>query len=217
MNKLLPIRSMPDIAFACSRLAQHLQNPSPKHTQLANQVLAYLLNTKTLSIKYCDHPATPIFTPSSDAAFADDQQTRKSSFGYLFQLYGGPIDWKASKQITVTTSSTEAELLALSETARQCIWWMNFFRHIQFDLSDRTPIRCDNQQTLGLVNNEMPRLSTRLKHIEVHDSWLRQEIQTGNISTVWVSTNDMAADGFTKILPYQKHQHFIDLLHLYNP
>ena len=207
----------PDIAFACSRLAQHLQNPSPKHTQLANQVLAYLLNTKTLSIKYCDHPATPIFTPSSDAAFADDQQTRKSSFGYLFQLYGGPIDWKASKQITVTTSSTEAELLALSETARQCIWWMNFFRHIQFDLSDRTPIRCDNQQTLGLVNNEMPRLSTRLKHIEVHDSWLRQEIQTGNISTVWVSTNDMAADGFTKILPYQKHQHFIDLLHLYNP
>lgn len=26
----------PDISFACSRLAQYLQNPSPRHVQLAN-------------------------------------------------------------------------------------------------------------------------------------------------------------------------------------
>ena len=182
--------------------------------QLANQVIAYLLTTKTLSIQFSDNAEEPTFVPSSDAAFADDAQTRKSSFGYLFQLYGGPIDWKATKQTTVTTSSTEAELLALSEAARQCIWWINFFRHIRFNLCEQTPIRCDNQQTLGLVNNDMPRLSTRLKHVEVHDSWLRQEVQRGNISTIWVSTNDMAADGLTKALTNQKHQHFVHLLQL---
>ena len=60
----------------------------------------------------------------------------------------------------------------------------------------------------------MPRLSTRLKHVEVHDLWLRQEVQRGNISTMWVSTSDMAADGLTKALPNQKHQHFIQLLQL---
>lgn len=31
----------------------------------------------------------------------------------------GVIDWKASKQKTVTTSSTEAELLAVSTTAKE--------------------------------------------------------------------------------------------------
>lgn len=31
-------------------------------------------------------------------------------------VYSGPVDWKASKQPTVTTSTTEAELLGLSET-----------------------------------------------------------------------------------------------------
>ena len=49
----------------------------------------------------------------SDAAFADNAD-RRSSDGFLFMLFSGPIDWKASKQLTVTTSSTEAELLALS-------------------------------------------------------------------------------------------------------
>ena len=36
-------------------------------------------------------------------------------------LFGGAIDWRASKQKTVTTSSTEAELLALSNAASEMI------------------------------------------------------------------------------------------------
>jgi hypothetical protein len=38
-----------------------------------------------------------IFYKASDAAFEDDPE-RKSSQGYLFSLYGLPIDWKATVQ-----------------------------------------------------------------------------------------------------------------------
>jgi hypothetical protein len=62
-----------------------------------------------------------VFLCSSDAAFADDKLTRRSSDGYLFQLFGGAIDWRAAKQKTVTTSSTEAELLALLRTAKEAV------------------------------------------------------------------------------------------------
>jgi len=50
----------------------------------------------------------------SDASYTDDVTTRCSTEGYLFQLFGGIIDWKYVKQSTVTISTTEAELLALA-------------------------------------------------------------------------------------------------------
>ena len=156
----------------------------------------------------------PIFLSSTDAAFADDQKTRKSSFGYLIQLYGGPIDWKASKQATVTTSSTEAELLALSETARQTLWWKRFFATIQFDTQQPMVIYCDNKMTLGLMDSETPRLSTRLRHVDIHSCWLRQKIQERRVTTEWIPTAEMPADGLTKALPIQKHQKFIKLINM---
>ena len=63
-----------------------------------------------------------MFFCASDAAFADDPQTCRSTGGYLHKLFGGPIDWHSGKQKTVTTYSTEAELLALSRTAKETIW-----------------------------------------------------------------------------------------------
>ena len=124
------------------------------------------------------------------------------------------MDWKASKQATVTTSSTEAELLALSETARQTHWWTRFFNNIHFDTDQPKVIHCDNQQTLSLVQNETPRLSTRLRHVDIHSCWLRQEVQEKRITTAWIPTARMPADGLTKALSNQKHQNFIQLLNM---
>ena len=123
----------PDIAFATAELAQYLTIPSTLHRQAANRDLSSLHYTNQLAIEFSDAKTNPIFLSSSDAAFADDQKNRKSSFEYLIQLYGGPIDLKASKQTIVTTLSTVAELLALSEKARQTLWWNRFFENINFD------------------------------------------------------------------------------------
>ena len=64
-----------------------------------------------------------IFACASDTAFADDPATRKSTEGYLFQLFGGSIDWHSTKQKTVTTFSTEAELLSLTHAMKEALWW----------------------------------------------------------------------------------------------
>ena len=205
----------PDISFATSLLAQFLTKPSPAHLEAANHVLAYLNSTKTLAIEYIGQESEDhIFLADTDAAFADDSITRKSSYGYLFRLFGGPIDWKASKQATVTTSSTEAELLSLSETARQAVWWNRFFDSIDFHTDQDLYISCDNLQTINLMQADTPKLSTRLRHVDIHRHWLRQEVQNGKIHTKWIPTAEMPADGLTKSLPRQKHERFINLLHL---
>ena len=204
----------PDVAFSTAKLAQFLTNPSPLHQAAANRVLSYLYHSRHLAVEYTKTKNDPIFLSSSDAAFADDQKSRKSSFGYLIQLYGGPIDWKASKQATVTTSSTEAELLALSETSRQTLWWKRFFYSIEFDTQQPMVVFCDNTQTLSLMQAETPKLMTRLKHIDIHSCWLRQEVQNKRITAEWIPTANMPADGLTKPLPPQKHQNFIKLINM---
>lgn len=109
-----------DVSRACSRLAEFM--PSPAHQAAADR---YLAGTKHLAIEYSGGDVKlqdqHVFIASSDAAYADDHNTRKSSDGFLFQLYGGLIDWHAGKQKTVTLSSTEAELLALSFASREAI------------------------------------------------------------------------------------------------
>jgi hypothetical protein len=210
--------SRPDIAKSISKLAGFQQNPSPLHIKAADHCLQYLLHTRNLAIEYDGNDfadsTRKIFIAASDAAYSDDPETRYSSNGFCFKLYGGMIHWKATKQQTVTTSSTEAELLALSSTSKEFMWWIRLFRNIEFDLEEDSTIYCDNTQTIRLLQMETPRLITKLKHVDVHSCWIRQEVQKGSIYVQWISTNDMVADGLTKALSPQKHARFIELLGL---
>ena len=47
-----------------------------------------------------------------------DNPDYKSSVGYLYHIVGGPIDWYTAKQKIVTISTTEVELLVLSNTRK---------------------------------------------------------------------------------------------------
>jgi hypothetical protein len=75
-------------------------------------------------------------------------------------------------------------------------------------------IYCDNLQTVGVVTKEEDKLFTRLRHVDVHQHWLRQEVADGQISVQWKPTNLMPADGLTKILVRQKHAEFVKQLGL---
>lgn len=219
----------PDIAQAHSELSRHLQNPGQKHVSAAYHAWKYLIGQKRLAIgAHGDQSSRtiymgsslggagtePLFYGASDAAFADDLPTRRSSQGYLFMLYGMPIDWKATLQRSVTKSTTEAELLALSTAASELQAWNRLFKHIKLDLGMVPTIFCDNLQTVGVVTKHEDKLFTRLRHVDVHQHWLRQEVAAGRVSVQWKPTNLMPADGLTKILVRQKHTEFVRQLGL---
>lgn len=75
-------------------------------------------------------------------------------------------------------------------------------------------ISCDNQQTIRLVVGSAERISTKLRHVDVHNLWLRQEHARGQFQLTYVPTNDMPADGLTKNLSRAKFEHFRSLLNL---
>src|SRR5436853_1931008 len=128
-----------------SKLLEFLQNPSLIYLVVANQTLEYLVATKFLAIEFNGNQQDKkIFITSSDSAFVDDSNTCYSSYGFCFFFYSGLIYYKAVKGTIVTTSLIEAELLALSTTAKDFIWWMCLFQNIQFDLEEEPTIYCNN-------------------------------------------------------------------------
>ena len=115
--------SRPDIVFAVSILSSFLTNPFSRHIKLANKVLRYLASTKHLAIEFNPQLKDQhlVFIASSDASYRDDPDTRRSTMGSAYTLFNGIIDWKAAKQKTVTTSTTEAELLGVSSVAKDTL------------------------------------------------------------------------------------------------
>ena len=98
----------PNIAKIYLKLAEFLTNPNQKYLDVVNQAIAYCLRTKSTAIEYSGEVyrvyvyfknpegEDVTFYGASDAAFADYKDTRWSSQGYLFMLFGGLIDWKAT-------------------------------------------------------------------------------------------------------------------------
>ena len=79
---------------------------------------------------------------------------------------------------------------------------------------DDMVIQCDNQQTLRLVKEEIGKLYIKLKHVDIHNHWLRQEHQQRRITVRYVESKSMIADGLTKALPLDSHRRFLDQMNL---
>ena len=122
--------------------------------------------------------------------------------------------WRANKQDTVTTSSTEAELLALSQTPKESIYLSRLFRALSLELDEPLVIECDNRQTIRLLVEEVTKLQTKLRHVDIHSHWLRQEVQRGSIQLSWQETKKMMADGLTKALGKGLFQRFREMIGL---
>jgi hypothetical protein len=197
----------PDVAFAAARLARFNANPGPHHHAAADQALLYLRSTKALALQF---GGDDTFNVASDASFADNTMDRKSSQAYVMKLFGGTIGWRANKQGTVTTSTTEAELLSLAQAAKEAMFISRLIKELGIKLDDeRIRIQCDNQQTIRLVNKDIGKLQTKLRHVDIHNHWLRQEAQRKRIQVEYRQTTDMIADGLTKAMNHGQLQKFV--------
>ena len=81
----------PDTARQANKLSEFLTNPSQRHQDAVDRAISYLYGTYTLAIEFSASSPEAV-TYASNAAFTDDPITQYSTEGYLFKLFGGPID-----------------------------------------------------------------------------------------------------------------------------
>jgi hypothetical protein len=99
--------------------------------------------------------------------------------------------------------------------AKEAIFTSRLLSEIGIKLPDSTiTIQCDNTQTIQLINKEVSKLQTKLRHVDIHNHWLRQEATKGTIAVTYVPSAEMLADGLTKALPSNKWATFLKQLGL---
>ncbi|KAK9685566.1 hypothetical protein QE152_g37935 [Popillia japonica] len=154
--------SRPDIMFAVNQVSRFLNNPGIEHWCAVKRILKYLQGTKNIGIRYNGDLQLTIY---SDADFAGDCDTRRSTTGYVSLLATGPVTWSSHRQKCVTKSTAEAEYIAASDAVAEIVWLRNFLKEIKISVSDSTPLYVDNQSAIKLMkNNEHHK---RTKHIDM--------------------------------------------------
>ena len=58
----------------------------------------------------------------ADAGYLSDPHKARSQTGYVFISGGTAISWRFTKQSIVATSSNHAEIIAIHEASRECVW-----------------------------------------------------------------------------------------------
>jgi hypothetical protein len=192
----LMLGTRPDIAFAVIKMSQFSANPSQEHLDKAIYIMRYLVGTQEYSIVYDGVKAEGLIA-YTDSDWAADQIKRRSTTGYFATLAGGIICWQSRLQKTVALSSTEAEYMALSDTSRQIKWIQSIFSELGFALK-AIPICADNQGSIFIGSN--PVQERRTKHIDIRYHYVRECIEEGDVSVVFIEGKENPADMFTKNL-----------------
>ena len=106
-------------------------------------------------------------------------------------------------------------MLALAQTTKESLYVSRLLKELSVRLdNNRVQIQCDNYQTIRLVTAEIAVLQTRLRHVDIHNHWLRQEVLNGTIKVVYTPSNELMADGLTKPLQGTMFKAFIDQIGL---
>ena len=201
--------SRPDIAAATGILAQHMSNPSTEHWSGVKRMLRYLKGTMNYGLRYSDDGSNQL-VGFSDADWAGDLDTRRSTSGYTFYIGKSLVSWSSRRQSTVARSSTEAEYVALSSASQEAIWLRRLMRDISFQEVPPTLIHEDNQGAIDLSKNA--KHHDRTKHIDISHHFIRERVACNEIVVDYCPTGDMVADVMTKAVPKVKFEKFRSML-----
>ena len=142
-----------------------------------------------------DNPNINVY---ADASYGINKD-RKSQTGIIVKIGQSTIISKSVKQNIVTKSSTEAELVAASESVSIAHSLKSLMDELQIK-SNGIKIHQDNQSTIRLINNNRP-ISQRTKHIDIRYFFLRDRIENKDIEIIYTPSNEMISDLLTKPLP----------------
>jgi hypothetical protein len=194
------LQSRIDLCFSVHELSKCSHSNDKQTFAWGKHVLRYLADKTNLGVTLygADSPQDLAVTVATDASFAN-QPDMKSTTGLIVFLGKSPVSWRTTKQSLVTTSSSAAELVAISSGVDEARFVMLVANELGVLNQHPIHVLTDSQvaQTILGKNGE----SRRSRHLNIRAGRLREMIQGKTIEVQYLPTDRQPADALTKQLP----------------
>ena len=190
-------RGRPDIqqatAFHCTRVIR----PDRDDQKKLAKTLKYLIATIHIPL-ILSMGTSGISEWWIDASFAihDDMRSRTGS---IMSLGKGALYSASTKQKIMTSSSTEAELVGVSDTLPKILWCRHFME-AQGCVVEDVYVYQDNQSAILLENNGIKSVGKGTRHIKIKYFFVTDKIKDNELRIMWCPTEKMVGDFYTKPL-----------------
>nr|KYP72337.1 Copia protein [Cajanus cajan] len=191
----------PDIMFSICICARFQVKPKEVHLQAIKRILRYLKGTANLGINFYKSQNFALLG-YCDADYAGDKWERKSTSGRCHFLGRCLVSWIRKRQSTIALSTCEAEYVTAGHCLTQLLWIKHQLKDYNIYESS-IPVLCDNTTTINISKN--PILHSRTKHIEIKHHFIRDYVQKGTFSLVYVKIEEQLVDIFTKPLQEDRY------------
>jgi hypothetical protein len=114
-----------DITHAVGFLSKYMSKPGKGHWTTVKKVFRCLHGIASEGLCYQGRPGLDRVLDMHgfvDTDWVEDLDRRRSTSGYVFNLFGGSISWMRKRQYIVALSTTEVEYMATTHARKEAVW-----------------------------------------------------------------------------------------------
>jgi phosphoribosyl-AMP cyclohydrolase len=194
----------PDIAHAMGVLRRYMLKPGKENWTTVKKVFRYLHGTTSYGLCYQGRSGLDRVVDIHsfvDAYWDGDLDCRRSTSGYVFNLFGGAISWMSKRQAVVALSTTEVEYMATTHASKEAVWLQRLYSGIGL-VQQVVRLDCDSQSAIFLAKN--PTYHSKTKHIDVQYHFVRDMVEEKKVLLEKVDTLKNVVDSLTKSVSTEK-------------
>ena len=191
----------PDVAYAVHQLCKCLHKPTPELLRETDYIIAYLGATASLGLTYTREQTRLL--GYADASW----ETAHSTSGWLVMWGSAALTWGSRKQKCIALSTCEAEIIALSEAAKDVVYLRKLVKGLGAEEPSPTSLRTDSKSARDVSYN--PEHHDRMKHVQRRHFFVRDMVESFELEVPFVPTAENVADLFTK--PMKDKKQFMKL------
>ncbi|OLP97902.1 Retrovirus-related Pol polyprotein from transposon TNT 1-94 [Symbiodinium microadriaticum] len=199
-------RTRPDISYVASLVGSLATRAPRRAIQIAEKAIAYLQRTMGYSLIYQTDGSGLV--AYCDASFAPEGG--RSHSGWIVLLHDCVIAWRSGRQATVTLSTAEAELMAMSE-AVLALQSTDSMMKDMFPEGKQLQLYSDSTSALAIANGSG---SWRTRHLRLRSAWVAELISNQAMTVHHCVGEVQPADLLTKALASQRIKSLCSLLNL---
>ena len=139
--------------------------------------------------------------------------TGKAQQGTCRFLGNKLVSWFSKKQNSVSTSTAEAEYIAVGSYCAQILWIRNQLFDYEL-IPNNILIFCDNSSAIAITQN--PVQHSRTKHIDIKYHFIREHVMKGTVELHFIPSKQQLVDIFTKPLDESTFSRLVSELGMLN-